>query len=352
LKRAKEEETDEAKKRELDELEERKEALKTQTDLIWEAKDDILKAVYIEKNEESIGLILAMARHELRILTSGKNESLKTLLSQNGGNFVENGSLGDHVQLLADILVFGAFGSCPACENFNFYYSADLRVYQCASAPCKFFAQNVGRVPVKSVSAAKGLAKYKKKILLPGGRVFPKLIDEKVISLKSAKKPSRKRKHKKTYGVDAYFSFGDDFHVYVDANGDPHQFLLHKVDEKDGKTRFYKMQLLQNDRKKEEGVLIRRYGIVLTGTTNDLPKKDEGAQFDFNEFASALEDFEKIFREKAGFPWVQRHVEQKKRAANDYALVEWKVDLSGTYGRASYDQDEDESAPKEKQIKE
>jgi hypothetical protein len=297
LKRAKEEETDEAKKRELDELEERKEALKTQTDLIWEAKDDILKAVYSEKNEESIGLRLAMARHEHRILTSGKNERLKTLLSQNGGNFVENGSLGDHVQLLADILVFGAFDYCPACEEekANFYYSADLRGYQCVSAPCKYFNPKVDRVPVKSISDEKGLAKYEKKILLPGGRVFPKLIDEKVISLKSAKKPSRKRKHKKAYGVDAYFSLGDDFHVYVDANGDPHQFLLHKVDEKDGKTKFYKMQLLQNDKKKEEGILIRRYGIVLTGTTNDL---------------------------------------------------------SGTYGRASNDQGEDEIAPMEKQIKE
>jgi len=340
LKRIKEEETDEAKKRELDELEERKEALKAQTDLIWEAKDDIMETLKNAPGPKT---------------QKAKKEFVEDLLNENGGNPFEKGTLDDHVQLLADILVFGAFGPCPECNNANFYYSADRRVYQCASG-CEYFDRKVHRIPFKTISGAKGLSKYEKKILLPAGRVFSKSVEEhvgedKLVSLepKPEKKAaaSRKRKSKKDepegimkengYSVDAYFSLGDDFHVYVDEDGDPYQFLLHKVDEKNGKIKFYKMQLLENDTEEEYRV-FRRYGVVLTGVTKDLSKIHD-------DFASALKDFEKIFREKAGFPWAQRHVEQKKRAAKDYALVEWKSDLSGTYGRASYDQGDDEDSP-------
>jgi hypothetical protein len=350
LKRAKEEETDEAKKRELDELEERKEALKTQTDLIWEAKDDIMETLKNAPGPKT---------------QKGKKKFVEDLLNENGGNPFEKGTWDDHVQLLADILVFGAFDYCLGCEEekANFYYSADLRGYQCASAPCKYFNRKVKRVPVKSISGAEGLSKYEKKILLPGGRIFSKSVEENVggdklvsIEPKPEKKAasfrtreSRKEESKGTmktngYSVDAYFSLGDNFHVYVDKGGNPYQFLLHKFDKKIGHTRFYKMQLLENDTEKEYRVFIR-HGVVLTGFTENLSKT-------YDTLEPALKHFEKTFRKKAGFLWSQRHVEQKERAANDYALVEWNVDLSGTYGRASYDQDEDESAPMEKQIKE
>lgn len=86
------------------------------------------------------------------------------------------------------------------------------------------------------------------------------------------------------FAVDGYFDRPNDFHVYVDDDGVPHQFLLHKKDTA-GNTKFYLMQLLESDDGDEYRV-FRRYGAVLTDATKDMTNN-------FGSLKDALELFKK-----------------------------------------------------------
>lgn len=66
--------------------------------------------------------------------------------------------------------------------------------------------------------------------------------------------------------------------------GDPCQYLLHKMDDKTGDKKFYKIQLLESDDGGEWRV-FRRYGVVLTDSTKDMINN-------FDELDDALKLFE------------------------------------------------------------
>ncbi|KAI6170882.1 hypothetical protein M3Y97_01100800 [Aphelenchoides bicaudatus] len=294
----------------LEDSEEHKEKLKKQTNLIWETKEALESA--IRENKEFKG-------------AKGKKEAAEALLKYNGGNAYRKGTLEDFIQLLADIIVFGGFEKCPECGEANFYYSPDRRVYQCAGKgrddPCSYFSRDIARKPFQTNKATSKtpLSKYNGKTLISGG-------------------PSRKRKpepegpvRENGFAVDPYFGNPNDFHVYVDEDGNPCQYLLHKIDDKTKDKKFYKIQLLEAD-SEDEWRVFRRYGVVLTDSTKDMVTN-------FEDLESAMKLFEGQFREKTGMDWAKR--EEKKP----------DQDFSGTYGRTSNETREEDALLNKKKAK-
>lgn len=97
--------------------------------------------------------------------------------------------------------------------------------------------------------------------------------------------------------------------------------MLHKVKKEFGDLEFYKIQLLKSD-DDDEWRLFRRYGIVMGAAT---PK----VQVDtFDEFSKAISKFEKIFHEKTGHKWSERH-EDLKPVDGKYQIIEWNSNMTG-----------------------
>lgn len=118
-----------------------------------------------------------------KALKAAKNKKAlaEKLLEKNGAYVFPKNTVDDHIQFLADIIVFGAFDECPECSRTSFYYSPDRRVYQCAGASkedrCPYFSREVKRKEFNN-SGFKGLAKYNGKQVLPEGRVFSKAVEQ------------------------------------------------------------------------------------------------------------------------------------------------------------------------------
>jgi len=177
------------KTEELSDQEEDLKVMKKQTDLIWEVKDVIHGFMDDKKHKEFK-------------TQKAKKEFIEELITYNNGSFHKKDTLNDHIQFLADMIVFGGFEHCAECDSGKFYYSDERRVYKCRDcAHSERHPKN--RVPFKINKSGKNtvLAQYDGKIMLPEGRVFTKAMetqsDDKLILIVKPDKedePARKRK--------------------------------------------------------------------------------------------------------------------------------------------------------------
>ncbi len=107
--------------------------------------------------------------------------------------------------------------------------------------------------------------------------------------------------------------YANDYHVYQDYTA-----TLNQTDLRSNNNKYYILQLLENDSRKDDYLVFTRWGrIGNKGTVKVL---------EFTNSASAVREFEKTFKTKTGNYWRQRNQFQKKTGKYFMSQIDYQDD--------------------------
>ncbi|KAI6197693.1 Poly [ADP-ribose] polymerase [Aphelenchoides besseyi] len=302
-----------AKQERLEDTKERRLAMKKQSEALWDVMDDL--------------------RDKLT------KDEIENLVVANGSRIYKKQGIDSALELLADLIVFGALKSCGTCQS-HLRYNDSERTYKCCGhfsqyTSCPFSTRTPRRekfrVSKRLMKDYEFLVKYHNKTILEK-RVFSVLVEEnqggavkmnenvqKRYGKESEVEEERRCINKNGCSVDPKCEVAEETHVYIEDNK-PWQALLAYANIENGRNGYYKLQLVKHDNK-ECYYVFRSWG--RTGT-NYGGRKTEC--FD-EELDEAKENFEELFRQKSsGNEW--SNVENFRKRSSGMNLIEMDFDKS------------------------
>ncbi|XGW04050.1 hypothetical protein V3C99_015302 [Haemonchus contortus] len=255
-----------------------------------------------------------------------KNEMVELLSSNNLSPPSGESKILDY---LVDSAMFGCCKRCPKCGG-ELKYSSSLMTYRCTGqlseyTKCTYRNDNPDRVKFVIPKDMKENSYLKKlKVNLVAKRVYNELAaQEPIVDYSDMFKRFGSRgmtnaaagdAGEKSMGVGSGLSkqlvkggtvvdqeceYSEVSHVHRDSKGSLYAVVLGSVDLQSNRNSYYKIQLLKHDTK-PTFYLFRSWGRVGTviGGTRTESFRDEG---------SATEAFERLFLEKSGNEWKQKH---------------------------------------------
>ncbi|KAI6172676.1 Poly [ADP-ribose] polymerase [Aphelenchoides besseyi] len=307
-----------AKHERLEDTKERRRALKKQSEVLWDVMDDL--------------------RDKLT------KDEIENLVVTNGSRIYKKQGIDSALELLADLIVFGALKPCGTCHN-NLRYNDSERMYKCCGnfsqyTSCPFSTRTPERekfrVSKRLMKDYEFLVKYHNKTILEK-RVFSVLVEEnqggavkinenvqKRYRKGSEVEEERRCINKNGCFVDPKCTVAEETHVYIE-NNKPWQALLAYANIENGRNGYYKLQLLKHDNKEWLVVLIY-YVFRSWGRTGTISGGSKTECFD-EDLDDAKENFEELFRQKSsGNEW--SNVENFRKRSSGMNLIEMDFDKS------------------------
>ncbi|KAE9552545.1 hypothetical protein FO519_004242 [Halicephalobus sp. NKZ332] len=266
-------------------------------------------------------------------------EEIETILQANGRYKRKKDGKEGTVDQLADCIIFGVPEKCPDCDNGTLFYNTQFHKYTCHGyiseyTRCTYGSRNPTRSVIKIPKSIREQNEFLKTHVFPNlpERYYAPGMDE-INSVQvddPLKKLKKKRKSevaeskssksaivKNGCSIDGDCEVAEIAHVHTDKKGVPYQATLGYTSLAENRNSYYKLQLLKND-KDDEYYLFRSWGRI--GSTQGGHKTE---YFD-EDLEGAVHEFGKIFKDKTGNEWEERHEFKKHPGLMD--LLEMELD--------------------------
>uniref|UniRef100_A0AC34QS04 Poly [ADP-ribose] polymerase n=2 Tax=Panagrolaimus sp. JU765 TaxID=591449 RepID=A0AC34QS04_9BILA len=290
--------------------------LKKQSETFWQVKQDI------EKN-----------------LT---REEIDKILQTNGRFRRKKGGPDAANEQLADCIIFGVPVKCPECEGGIFFYNGGSHRYECrgkisAYTRCTYVNKNPRRTPfimpndVKKANEFLKKHKFptlKKRYYAPGTEVVNSVKEEDALEKLKKKREAQEAETKSGKAafvkngcsIDADCEVAEFSHVFIENLNEEQvawQATLGRSSISEDRNSYYKLQLLEHDKRKEY-YLFRSWGRI--GSAQGGHKTE---YFD-DDLEKTKNEFKKLFKEKSGNNWSRRH--QFRKIYGRLDLLEMDLD--------------------------
>ncbi|KAI6198592.1 Poly [ADP-ribose] polymerase [Aphelenchoides besseyi] len=261
-------------------------------------------------------------------------EKLEMLVTKNGGHLSSRATKSKCVDLLVDILVFGAFLGCPNCHS-KIYYSETNHAYKCTTDGCEFSDRHPERESFRLPNEIRGdenfapLTEYEDQKERPQ-RIYSRAIEEGVgkdqlvgvpglVDLTDDARNKIVAKMEKMKKKKAIVKDG----LVVDCQFDKHE-LCHVYRDEDGELGFFEIILVGSRQSVAMVYLCRAWGrLDKTFATHTIKLFD-------SKLEEAKNEFEKIYKSKTGNEWEDRSNYDNSNAK--CKLIDWSGPLVDVFG--------------------